>query len=527
MADIISTQYMTGVVGDIASYLKQYLTVRGLTTVTQADLEEQLIIFNNARKDAPLVLSAIKPDYEQFVSQMLSFLKQTDATVWNELHVAGGGRTLIDFVGAIGAFIQNTIESGLHEKHFDTAQATSSIYMMTRDRGIHVQRKIPASVFSTMTNSTPSEATVIPRLTQFSIDGIKFFNRADITFPKDVGSLTGIQLFQGDILYQLEESNGSSGQIFEIGAEDFSVSDTDIYVFVGPQDEEYLRTTRGIYHFGPGESVFHENTLPSGNVELVFGTGIFGRKPEGNSEIRIKYVQTLGEKGNKAATGRSVICSGYPSVTGLTTSNIENGDDEADPNLYRIIAPNLYAAKERAVTREDYKAIALTYMGVKDIIFRGQQEIAPSQITHINYIEAYYVSDHTWTTDEKLAFKTWMSKYSIGNVVMGILEATPIAITINADVYCKAGIDLVAAKNHLINKVREEFSVQTNIIGKPRFMSDIIVALADERFSVDYVKLNQPSTDYVPDETSYVTLNLDTLVVNTHYSNRNFGVQLV
>lgn len=251
------------------------------------------------------------------------------------------------------------------------------------------------------------------------------------------------------------------------------------------------------------------NTTPNGNVEIGFGNGIYGAIPPTNDTILFKYARTTGSNSNRSQTGLAVSYSGDSTIKGITTSYAANGDDERDKEFYRSTAPFIYAAHKRAVTRDDYRAIALEYPNVIDAVFRGQQEIAPDDRTYMNVIEATILTSSVWNESQWRAFATYMQAVGIYQVHMLRRDPQSVALDIEAKVYCKANTNLTTAGEYIRSKLVDAFKPKRGSLGYNWYLSDIAEILeGDERYSitVDYVKLIQPTVDIEINQLQYVVL---------------------
>jgi hypothetical protein len=123
----------------------------------------------------------------------------------------------------------------------------------------------------------------------------------------------------------------------------------------------------------------------SNKYEIVFGDGLFGRKPLNGSTVTVSYIVTNGSEGNgvdnftlsddlAATNGGQITASDItvisPSISGANQESIES---------VRFSAPRYFATQQRAVSSDDYAALVETKFGgqVDDVVIYGGQELEP------------------------------------------------------------------------------------------------------------------------------------------------------
>lgn len=471
--------------------------------------------FEQAPESVVSQLSAVKPDFEQIVEQLQSELLKKDA--WKDILTAGTGETLLEFIGMVGYSNQLSIQRSLQETHLDTARLESSIIEISRRLGVHINRNTPASVTVDLVNADSSVIITIPEYTQFSVEGLNFFNRDQIVFNIGENAKT-VTLYQGEVI-ELDPliSSGDDFQIYEIGSNDFKISDLDIKVVIN--NVEWTKTTNGLWQYTANEKVFYENTLSSGNVEIRFGNNVFGASPSIGSEIYITFVNTDGSNANLAESGMSASVSDFPDITGTTTSIIANGQNARDKEFYRIMAPFIFSARDRAVTRDDYVAAALEYPGVIDVSFKGQAEIDPSDKEKMNLIEATILSNPVFTTTQYNAFVDFMNKKSIYLAVYDRVDPTAVNIDVTATVYVALSASLGDEKTKIEKAIREFFTLKIGSLGFSIYKSDIYEVIENSSPNVQYIVLSSPAADTAITKIQYA--NLNNLSITVEYSTRN------
>lgn len=155
----------------------------------------------------------------------------------------------------------------------------------------------------------------------------------------------------------------------------------------GVTTSEYERALT-LYDLGPTSNVFFLQAATAGRYEVVFGDGIFGRRPSSSAIVAASYRVTNGTRGggvNKFYLSRDLggFNNGSASVSSIVTR--QAGTDGADAESIESIkyrAPRAYQTQERAVTVADYKSLVFkNFPEVKDVAVFGGEEV-PSAVEY-------------------------------------------------------------------------------------------------------------------------------------------------
>jgi hypothetical protein len=469
---------------------------------------------NNA--NTPLELSAVQPDFEQIVRQLHAYLSTKKS--WNEIITAGGGQTLLEMIAAVGALLQLSIHRAVQEHDLDTSQAPSSVYSIMSSLGVRLSRKTPASVKIVLTNGTPSVPKTIPAYSQFYINNIPFFNRDIISLPVNTVTVPDVVLYQGVVQTADFKSNGQHYQKFEIGDDDFAISDTDVICRVGAQEEVYTRSETGLWEYGPSDKVFQDHTTQYGNVELRFGNNVFGAFPSSGETIRFIYAITKGKKVNISQSSMPVSSNAFDGVTALTLGPTTVGSDEPTPEFYRTLGPSIFAAKRTAVTQSDMIAAIMQFPGIIDVNVAGQRDTQPNRVSRMNVVQITPLTSLPMTDTQKTAFLKYLDERCV--IGMNFLLETPIETTVDveANIFCYAGANLDAVRTALTNKLRDKMQLRYGSLGYSWYRSDLETILKDTAMNVDYIVMVSPTTDKTVGKSGY--LNLGNITLNMNYSTR-------
>lgn len=119
--------------------------------------------------------------------------------------------------------------------------------------------------------------------------------------------------------------------------------------------------------------------------EVVFGDGLFGRKPLNGSIVTISYIVTSGSDGNGVdnftiTDDLSGVNGGVTTVSDITVvTPSQTGANQESIESIRFAAPRYFATQQRAVSSDDYASLVITKFGgeVDDVVIYGGQELEP------------------------------------------------------------------------------------------------------------------------------------------------------
>ena len=462
-------------------------------------------------------LDTLNVDYEQLQGDFMRALVEQEG-IWSDVVTVAFGQFLIDMQAATAAYDQYKILSAFMESFLDTAKLPSSIYEGSRNLGVHIQRAIPANVEVTMTNKRPEVSLRIPPYSQWSIEGVAFFNREAVYFNPGTPTRT-LRIYQGTVKRETAVATGGYFQKYHIGAAGGVSSDSDLFCYVNDNTiNTYTSTTRGLWNAGRIEQVFHENTLSDGKIVCVFGNETFGRAPESGTKLTFVYADTLGTGGHNNRTGLKVTVNGLD-VVGVTNTNVLGGSDRKTHEFYRVFAPHLFSAKDRAVTRGDHRVIALTYGGVLDCLFRGQAETHPELLSYMNVIEYTLLTDPPFTAIDRSTFVNWFkAEKSIESNVLKWVPPVSKPIIITARLFCSFTAALEEVQGSATSSVLKFFKPNPGILGFNIYRDDIHRVIRESHKGIEFIMLDHPLSDTYCEAVEYATIQ--ELNIQCYYTDR-------
>jgi hypothetical protein len=314
-----------------------------------------------------------------------------------------------------------------------------------------------------------------PITTNVDSTGIAYFNNVDI--------------FEGIFVTKNYQYNDSQpNQKFIIPNPNVDTSTIRVRVF-STTNEEYNAYTN-IFDVDKDSKLFLLQEIEDEKYQIIFGDGIFGKKPLGGSSINISYVVTNGKFGNGASgftfsgvlvdNNENTITKGISLLT--TVQPAENGDDIESIESIKYLAPRVYSSQYRAVTANDYKGlIPYIYPNVESVIAYGGEETTPPEygkvFISIKPRNGSFISQIT-----KDDIKRKLKQYSIAGIKPEIIDLKYLFIELDINVYYNSSLisSIDDLKTQVMNTLLKysNTSEVNNFAG--RFKYSKIIGLVDE-----------------------------------------------
>ena len=195
---------------------------------------------------------------------------------------------------------------------------------------------------------------------------------------------------------------------------------------------------------GPQAQEFTTTLDDAGQTTVVFGDGFAGAVPAtGKDNVRARYRKGLGTSGNVPAGGVEQLIDSLPGLQKVTSPLPSSGGADAETVAQiRVNAPGSVRAFGRAVSAEDYAALALTYPGiVKAGAMWATRSPATRQAFAHPYVQLTLATANRVPLAENLvvaaALRSFLDKRRDPNVPLRILDFTPVyvdvALTVDVD----------------------------------------------------------------------------------------------
>ena len=255
----------------------------------------------------------------------------------------------------------------VNEMFLDSASKRASVVSLAKMLGYTPNSATCAKAYVNATVTAPTynpDVVTLPAGQPFltSIDGVSytFYNTSDVTTVAAGGfyTFTNVELIEGAPLrynYYIGE-----GQKYVIPNNNVDLETLKVKLRETPTDDSFIV-------FSPADSMtsmtattkaYFIKELDDGVYELTFGDGVVGYKPVDGNYLSLEYYVSNLDAPNGANTfsyaGSAILGSG---LTVVASTPALGGSASEEISSIKYNAPRLYAAQNRAVTTEDYKAL--------------------------------------------------------------------------------------------------------------------------------------------------------------------------
>ena len=396
--------------------------------------------------------AAIRDDMIGLIPSLLPEWTSTDASDF--------GITLIELFSYMGDMLNYYIDRSANEGFISTATQRASVLSIAQMLGYTPSSAAPATVQLTFTNSTSSAVTV-PALTQVATTTTVNGVNTQIIFETDFdllvagnSSTTGSATQGETIAYEyLGDSNGSVNQSFSLSKNPLISNTTNVVVgsLVGgiPVGTIYTEVPY-IIDAGSNDPSYVVYTDANNISYINFGDGVSGRIPPINS-IYVTYRIGGGALGN---VGPNTLTYQLTNIlAGVRVTNqaaASGGANQETTDSIRINAPLAYTALSRAVSLNDYSALAVQVPSIAKAI----ADSGSAYNSIILYIAPFGdTSIGTPGVDVNGAVTTTFNN-AVTDLVSYITDKAPATttITVNPPKYVPINISLTA---HILSQYRQ------------------------------------------------------------------------
>ena len=398
-------------------------------------------------------------DFDQIKTQIKDYLR------------ANSNFTDFDFEGSnlsviIDALAYNTYISSfnsnlvVNESFLDSATLRENVVSLARNIGYVPRSKSAARAsisFNVTANSTSSSITLQPGLVcvgRSNDSDVVFSVSESITAATTVNSgiatasfgsvTTPIEVLEGTFLTSQFIVDGSLEQRFVL--DNANIDSSSIVAYVGSTGVlgKQYKMIDNIVGISSISDTYLIQEVQDERYELLFGDGIFGRKPENGAVITVQYIVTSGSEGNGPSNfnfagnflgdnGQVITPSSIPTIN--TISAASNGGDIESVDSIKYFAPRLYSSQYRAVTARDYESIVQqVYPNTESVSVVGGEEVDPPQfgtvLITIKPKNGEFVSDF-----DKTQILTKLKSYSLTGINQKIVDLQVLYVEVESFIY--------------------------------------------------------------------------------------------
>ena len=381
-----------------------------------------------------LDFDGIKVNLKRFLSNQSQF---------KDYDFEGSGMAiLMDLLAYNTHYLAYNANVAANEMFIDTADMRNSIVSLAKALGYTPNSATaPYADINVVVNDATGSTLVMSAGTQFTttVNGLSYnfvtIGSNTISPIDNVYTFSNLKIYEGTyVTYQYTYDSTDVDQRFLIQSASADVTTLTVQVQNSSTDtviNTYTKAT-SITELDSTSKVYFLQEAEDGKFEVYFGDGVTGKALVNGNIIILKYVVTNKTAANGASSfSLSGNIGGFSNVTLTVNSNAANGAEPETNQSIKFNAPKSYAAQDRAVTVEDYKAkVKELYANTQSISAWGGEDAETPFYGRV-YISINPKSGSTLTQTTKNSIIDSLKRYSVASVTPVIVdpETTNIILT--------------------------------------------------------------------------------------------------
>lgn len=450
-----------------------------------------------------LDFNTIKNSLKTYLSQ------QTEFADYN--FEASGLSNILDVLAHNTHFNGLIANFALNESFLNTAQLRSSVVSHAEALGYNPRSITSATAYLnvsvTVTDAGRPTTITLPKYTTFTatVDDITYtFYTLEAFTATDNGSGsyvflnsdggTGIPVVEGTLKTKtFYVGPASDRQIYVVPDTTIDTSTVTVNVYTSATSSDYVIYTP-LYDaitVTATSQLYQLRESPNGYYELIFSDGITtGQAPDAGNKIVMQYLSSAGTNSNTAASftaGSTITVGGSPYTLTVTTSTAAAGGSARESiESIRQNAPISFAAQQRLVTADDYKALILSkYSTVDDCIAWGGEDNLPNPeygkvFVSLKFPDNY--SESAKTTIKNSIQTNLIEPLSVMSINTEFVD--PTITYLECETYFRfnpnrTNVTLKTTENSILSLVSNYFTTNLNAFGEPFRRSNILTQIDD------------------------------------------------
>ena len=443
-------------------------------------------------------ISLASLDFDTLKANLKNFLRTQSA--FKDYDYEGSNmNVLLDVLSYntfMNAFYLNMTAS---EMFLDSAQLRSSVISHAKMLNYTPRSNRSSKAIINLTIPTSNAVTfTIPKGTSFT--GQNSSGNYTFTTDKTLTLLSGNLTFTANNLtiYEGSYSQDTFVNNYNDEAQKFTLLDSNIdtdslVVVVSENDGQYISEfvqVKSLYSLDAYSEVYFLQSDIDGRYQIVFGDGVFGRKPLNGAVITAEYRTSLGTEANGidtfvievdlSAVNNTRIESGM--ITNVVTSSSGGAYAESIESI-RYNAPRYFQTQERVVTTQDYiDLITANFADIESVNAYGGETI--SGVGEVEYGKVY-VSCSTYsgtalTASRKKDLLAFLQPRSSIGISAVIIDPEFVFITLLCKVhvnYNQTGLTPSQMNNVVVDAISVFNDDNLKMFGKNFRMSNLVAAI--------------------------------------------------
>lgn len=388
-------------------------------------------------------------DFASLKNNLKTFLKNN--TAFRDLNYEGSNMSVLLDVLAynayLNAFYTNMVAG---EMFLDTAQLRESIVSHAKELN-YTPRSFTSAKASITLNVTPANSATsvyVPKYTSFtSRVGANTYtfvtNESYVLSSNGASFVQNMEVYEGAVkteAYVVNYSNTS--QRFVLSNPTVDVSSLDVVVYEdGGQTSLTYTSASQLYNLTNSSRVFFVQAAQNQQYELIFGDGVFGRRPKDGSTVVVRYRACSGELPNGARVFKEDgPIDGHANVVITTVTSASGGAIAETVESIRYNAPRSFQSQNRAVTASDYETLLLAqFSDISAISVYGGEDASPPQYGKV--FVSVDVADADGAPElRKQAYLNYIKDKTPLSMQVVFVDPTFVYVEVNSTVYFNTNV---------------------------------------------------------------------------------------
>jgi hypothetical protein len=335
-------------------------------------------------------ISLVNLDFDTLKSQLKTYLK--GQAQFSDYDFDGSNMSvlldILTYNSHLNAFYLNMVAS---EMFLDSAQLRNSAVSIAKALNYTPRSsKSSRAVLDLVFPLSGLQRFEIPENTRFtaknSRGSFQFLTTESLILYPSNGAFraSNVSVYEGSLITESFIVDYSvEGQRFILSNESI---DTDSTRVVVSEDQGQTNTrftpVTSLFGLTSNSDIYFLQATDDSRYELVFGDGVFGRRPKDSAAIIATYRNTAGAAGDECTN--FILADNLGSINGFGSAIIPNitvvspssgGDDQETIDEIRFRAPRAYQTQDRAVTPNDFESLVVQqFQYVKSVRAYGGEQ---------------------------------------------------------------------------------------------------------------------------------------------------------
>jgi len=343
-----------------------------------------------------------------------------------------------------------------NEVFLDSALVRDNVVALARNIG-YVPKSARAAKLRVTINVVIDQQIQIPTLTlKAGLVATATANNVSYTFciPENItttvtnnlATFNNIVLYEGSFAsssYVVDTSDEFSRYVVDNQNVDTSTLRVKVYPTQESEGYDVYTQVSSIVGLSTTANRYLIQEVANERYELLFGDGVVSKKLNNGNLIDASYIITNGSKGNGVKTvafNGILVDNNDTEITNLTSaltivSPSRDGSDIESITSIKYFAPRRYAARNRAVSSQDYETIVSDiYPNTEAVIAYGGEDLTPPEYGKIFIvIKPKGANTLSQFTKDDIAQK--LKKYAIAGMVPVILDMKYLYVELDTTIY--------------------------------------------------------------------------------------------